>query len=79
MGPELTGEIPPVLFTENQTNNQRLYGIANSSLYTKDAFHRYVIHRDESAVNRKHVGTKAAAHYVLRIPPGNPSGCDCAS
>ncbi len=61
---------PPLLFTENETNMQRLYGVANTSPYVKDAFHEYVIHRNQNAVNPDRVGTKAAAWYHLEIGPG---------
>jgi Mannosylglycerate hydrolase MGH1-like glycoside hydrolase domain len=61
---------PELLFTENETNAQRLWGQPNASPYTKDAFHRYVISGDETAVNPAKVGTKAAAHYKLEIPAG---------
>ena len=33
-----------LLFTENETNMQRLFGAPNSSPYVKDAFHEYVVH-----------------------------------
>ncbi|TMA30509.1 MAG: hypothetical protein E6J79_21230 [Deltaproteobacteria bacterium] len=36
----------------------------------KDAFHEYVVHGRRDAVNPEGVGTKAAAHYVLTLPPG---------
>ncbi len=62
------GTLPQWLFTENDTNSQRLYGVPNTSLYTKDAFHRYVIDKDIEAVNPARTGTKAAAHYQLQIP-----------
>lgn len=58
---------PPLLFTENETNLQRLYGAANASPYVKDAFHEYIIHDQYNAVNPKHMGTKAAAHYHLEV------------
>jgi hypothetical protein len=59
-----------VLFTENETNNRRLFGSDNASPYTKDAFHRYLIDGDRSAVNPGRVGTKAAARYELSLAPG---------
>jgi hypothetical protein len=61
---------PTLLFTENETNTERLWGVANSSPYVKDAFHEYVLHGQDSAVNPARAGTKAAAHYVLDIAPG---------
>ena len=59
-----------LLFTENESNANRLWGQANASPYVKDAFHRYVIAGEKEAVNPAKSGTKAAAHYVLQIPPG---------
>ncbi|WP_017717520.1 MGH1-like glycoside hydrolase domain-containing protein [Kamptonema formosum] len=61
---------PPLLFTENQTNMRRLYGINNSSPYVKDAFHEFIIHNNQEAVNPKQVGTKAAARYHLELGAG---------
>ena len=62
------GTLPRWLFTENDTNSQRLFGIPNASPYTKDAFHRYVVEGEVEAVNPAQTGTKAAAHYQLKIP-----------
>ncbi|HYE65760.1 MAG TPA: hypothetical protein VD966_09255, partial [Pyrinomonadaceae bacterium] len=67
-GPD--GRAPALLFTENETNAERLFGAPSAGRYTKDAFHRYVVDGDSSAVNPAAVGTKAAAHYVLEIAPG---------
>ncbi|MBE9161171.1 glucosidase [Tychonema sp. LEGE 06208] len=61
---------PPLLFTENETNLQRLYGTANTSPYVKDAFHELIVHNRQEAVNPAQIGTKAAAHYHREIEPG---------
>lgn len=59
------------LFTENETNTQRLYGVPNASPYVKDAFHRYVIHGEFNRVNHSQQrGTKAAPLYRLEIAGG---------
>jgi hypothetical protein len=58
------------LFTENETNAERLYGARNTSPFVKDAFHEYVIRGRREAVNPQAQGTKAAAHYRLEIPAG---------
>lgn len=58
------------LFTENETNSERLYGSQNSTLFTKDAFHRYVIDGDMAAVNSAQKGTKCAALNWLDLDPG---------
>ena len=59
-----------LLFTENETNAQRLFGVANSMPYVKDGINDYVVHGSQNAVNPEHRGTKAAAHYRLTINPG---------
>ena len=61
---------PELLFTENETNSERLWGVANPSPYVKDAFHEFVVHGQRNAVNPARTGTKAAAHYVLDVPAG---------
>jgi len=59
---------PTFLFTENETNAERLFGSPNPQPYVKDAFHAYVVHGRWDAVNPLEVGTKAAAHYALEVP-----------
>jgi hypothetical protein len=61
---------PALLFTENETNTQRLFADAAGSLHTKDAFHRFVVDGQADAVNPAARGTKAAARYSLRLEPG---------
>ena len=61
-----------LLFTENETNTQRLWSQPNATPYVKDAFHNYLIAGEAAAVNPAKTGTKAAAHYVLDVP-GNGS------
>jgi hypothetical protein len=61
---------PSLLFTENETNHQRLFGTPNVSPYTKDAFNEYVVEGRADAVNPSCSGTKAAAHYRLGIAAG---------
>ena len=56
---------PELLFTENETNNRRLFGTENDGPYVKDAFHERVVHGVEEAVNPAGFGTKAAAWYRL--------------
>ncbi|XP_078362932.1 uncharacterized protein LOC144647063 [Oculina patagonica] len=62
------GLTPELIFTENETNFEKLYNTANASSYTKDAFHRYLIDCKTDAVNPLKKGTKMAAHYVLTVP-----------
>jgi len=63
------GEVP-LLFTENETNTQRIFGVANRSPYVKDSINDYVIHGRHEAVNPQQRGTKASAHYRITIAPG---------
>jgi hypothetical protein len=58
------------LFTENETNTVRLWGQLNGHRYAKDAFHEYVVHDNEEAVNPANTGTKFAPHYMLEIAAG---------
>jgi hypothetical protein len=59
---------PDVLFTENETNSERLFGTPNPTPFVKDAFHEYVVNGRLDAVNRTGTGTKAAFDYPLRVP-----------
>ena len=68
--PGPTGGAPSLLFTENETNLQRLYSVPNPTPYVKDAFHEYVIAGNTEAVNPAQTGTKAAAQYIRQIKPG---------
>jgi hypothetical protein len=64
------GGEPELLFTENETNTQRLSGTPNRTPYVKDGINEYLVHGNRDAVNAAGVGTKCAAHYVLDVPPG---------
>ena len=61
---------PELLFTENETNYQRLCGFSNRAPYVKDSINDYVVHGCKDAVNPEHTGTKAAAHYKLTLGAG---------
>jgi hypothetical protein len=61
---------PNLWFTENETNNQRLFDSENSSPYVKDGINDFIIHGVKGAVNPNDHGTKAAAHYEFVVPPG---------
>ena len=58
-----------LLFTENETNFERLFSVDNASPYVKDGINDYVVNNRES-VNPGRVGTKFSAYYVLSIPAG---------
>ena len=59
-----------LLFTENESNQRRLWGEPNALPWVKDAFHEYVVHGNADAVNPDLRGTKAAARHALEIPAG---------
>jgi hypothetical protein len=59
-----------LLFTENDTNAERIFGLPNAKPHVKDAFDNYVVHGRKDAVNPDNAGTKAAAHYLRQIPAG---------
>lgn len=59
-----------LIFTENDSNNERLFGKANASAFIKDAFDRYLARGEIHAVNPEKKGTKSAIHYKTRLDPG---------
>jgi hypothetical protein len=61
---------PSLLFTENETNNQRIFGSANAGAYVKDGINDFVVAGRQEAVNPRKEGTKCAAHYQLDVAPG---------
>jgi hypothetical protein len=60
----------PLLFTENETNTQRIFGTPNATPYVKDGINDYVVQGDHRAVNPDKTGTKSAAHYQLQVGAG---------
>src|SRR5215471_13803550 len=63
------GEVP-LLFTENETNNERIFGTPNASAYAKDGINDYLISGMQEAINPEATGTKVSAHYELTVGPG---------
>ncbi len=61
---------PQLLFTENETNFQRLFGVGNRTPHVKDGINDYVVRGLRHAVNPLPEGTKVAASYRPEIPPG---------
>ena len=61
---------PELLFTENDTNVQRLFNASNGTHFVKDGINDYIVYGNKNAVNPEQVGTKAAANYKLTIGPG---------
>jgi hypothetical protein len=59
-----------LLFTENESNAERVFGTPNPTPYVKDAFHERVVNGNGAAVNPARRGTKAAARYRLTVPAG---------
>jgi hypothetical protein len=69
-GPDSHGQSPRVLFTENETNSRKLFGVDNWTPYVKDAFHEYLVKGRTEAINPKQIGTKCGALYRLEIAAG---------
>lgn len=61
---------PALLFTENESNLQRLYGVENRAPYVKDGINDFLVSRAANSVNPAGVGTKASAHYPLTLSAG---------
>ncbi|MBF5059199.1 MGH1-like glycoside hydrolase domain-containing protein [Candidatus Neptunochlamydia vexilliferae] len=60
-----------ILFTNNETNKEHLYGEKSETPYTKDAFHRYIVLDDKEKVNPEEKGTKACFYFRdLKVPAG---------
>lgn len=60
----------PLLFTENESNSERLWGVPNAGPFVKDAFHEAVVNGQGQRVNGEGWGSKAAAHFQAVIPAG---------
>src|SRR5450432_382791 len=58
---------PPLLFTENETNTQRIFGTPNRTPFVKDGINNCVVHGQQEAVNPQQTGTKAAALYRVTV------------
>jgi hypothetical protein len=63
--------VVPLLFTENETNMERIHGVANRCPYVKDGINNYRVHGQKGAVNPEKKGTKVAADYLLTVKPGD--------
>lgn len=69
--------VPEMIYTENDTNFEVLYGTENPTPYVKDAFHRLVVHGEKDAVNPAQAGTKCAAWFPFNETGGVVPG-ECA-
>jgi hypothetical protein len=61
---------PQFLFTENETNYERLFGVQSPGPFVKDGINEYVVNGNKNAVNPENHGTKAAARYHFSLGPG---------
>lgn len=64
------GVMPELIFCDNETNRERLFGAMNAAPHPKDAFHARIVEGKTEAVNPAQTGTKAAAWYRLNVPAG---------
>jgi hypothetical protein len=62
--------LPELLFTENETNAERLFETPSRAAYVKDAFHDAIVDGKKERVNPERRGTKAAAAFRLTLAPG---------
>jgi mannosylglycerate hydrolase MGH1-like protein/glycosyl hydrolase family 63 len=61
---------PELLFTNNESNAQRLWGVENQTPFVKDGIHEAVVNGVRDKVNPEGIGTKLASHYTITIEPG---------
>jgi Glycosyl hydrolase family 63 C-terminal domain len=62
--------VVPLLFTENETNQELLFSTANANPYTKDGINDYIINGQQEAINSTQIGTKVSPHYELTVEAG---------
>ncbi|MBW4468099.1 MAG: glucosidase [Pegethrix bostrychoides GSE-TBD4-15B] len=62
--------VVPLLFTENETNQQRLFNTPNASPFVKDGINNAILHGQQDAVNPSDIGTKVAPHYEMTVGAG---------
>jgi hypothetical protein len=68
-----------LLFTNNETNTQRLFGTPNPTPYVKDGINDYIVHGRKDAVDPQQQGTKACPHYHVTVPAGVRKSFACVS
>jgi hypothetical protein len=59
-----------LLFTENETNSERLFGVSNATSFVKDGINDAVVHGRTDRVNPAGQGSKVAAHFHAVVEPG---------
>src|SRR5256886_1246307 len=62
--------MPELLFTENESNAERLWGVKNPTPFVKDGIHEMVVKGAQGKANSQGIGTKTAAHYTWHIESG---------
>ena len=77
VGADSEDVLPQMLFTDNETNHEKLGWGKNKQPYVKDAFHRWIVDEEKGAVNPRCSGTKCAAWYDFGQGEGVPPG-ECA-
>jgi hypothetical protein len=60
----------PLLFTENETNSERILGTPNRTPYVKDAINNFLVNQQSAGVNPEEAGTKVSPHYRVTVSPG---------
>jgi hypothetical protein len=65
-----TNRESPLLFTENETNTERLFGVQNANSYAKDGINEAVVHGRLDRVSPTGKGSKVAAHFQQVVQPG---------
>jgi hypothetical protein len=60
----------PLLFTENESNNEKLFGKPNAGMFVKDGINEFVVHGRQNAVNPELFGTKVSSHYKIDVGAG---------
>ena len=61
---------PELLFTENETNHQRIFNYDNGSKYFKDGINDYIVNGKKDSINPDKTGTKFSPHYQLNLAGG---------
>lgn len=77
VGPSGEDVQPELMYTDNDTNVNLLYGQENKVPYVKDAFHQYIVEGKKEAINPAKTGTKCAAHFAFNESGGVAPG-ECA-
>ncbi|CAN5274086.1 glucosidase [soil metagenome] len=58
----------PLLFCDNDTNHEKLFGMPNTAPFVKDGINNLVVNGMTNTCNPEKVGTKASAHYQMMVP-----------